>query len=67
VDPGLRQAYFALVEMALDDRDFAATARLLTEIETRVGLKMTPEKAPVFEAFVKSPEYESWLKERRPR
>lgn len=65
-EPALEHGYWPLVDLALAERDFAETARLLDAIVKncdRRSLDVT--KSPKFADFVKSKEYESWRTRRR--
>jgi hypothetical protein len=62
-EPTLKGAYYFLTHRALQAKDFAKTAELLTTLETKCGVKFKDlTKVPAYREFVKSPEYETWLK-----
>jgi tetratricopeptide (TPR) repeat protein len=62
-EPTLKGAYYFLTDRALQAKDFAKTAELLTTLETKCGVKFKDlTKVPAYREFVKSPEYKAWLK-----
>ena len=49
--------------MSLATKEYADTARLLTLIETKLGLRISDlTKLPTYAGFVKSPECAAWMK-----
>ncbi|HXY34339.1 MAG TPA: hypothetical protein VEI07_08935 [Planctomycetaceae bacterium] len=62
-EPTLTPAYFALVAIALQKRDFAKTAELLSDLESKCNVKFKDlTTVPAYAQFVKSDEYKKWLK-----
>lgn len=62
----LKPAYWSLVELCLADKDYSRTAQLLTIIENDLKVPLTDLKeAAVYEGFVQSKEYKSWMKSRK--
>ncbi len=62
-EPTLKGAYYFLIDRALEAKDFAKTAKLLTTLETKCGERFKDlTKVSAYRAFVKSPEYKTWLK-----
>ncbi|HVS72994.1 MAG TPA: hypothetical protein VHQ47_17190 [Phycisphaerae bacterium] len=60
-DPPIEDAYWSLITLALQDKDFDGTAELLTAVERRCHVKigdLTQNK--VYAEFVKSPAYARW-------
>lgn len=60
--PDLKDAYWNLVAVSLNERDFEATAGLLLEMREKFSLEYSLEMAPVFADFVASPYYERFLR-----
>jgi hypothetical protein len=61
-DPKLLRGYYALIELSLQQHNFADTLKWLKQAESQ-GIKFGGMKnSAVFAEFVKSPEYESWAK-----
>jgi hypothetical protein len=62
-EPDLVNAYDAMLNIAVKQKDHAETARLLALLEKRFGRSFGDlASAPQFAAFVQSPEYQAWLK-----
>lgn len=61
VAPDLKDAYWNLVAVSLNEGDYAATADLLLEMRQKFSLEYSLEKAPVFAKFVASPHYARFL------
>jgi len=60
-EPDTRQPYFVRIELALADRDFDGTARLLTAAERDAHVVWSDlRKVPVYAEFVKSDAYQRW-------
>jgi tetratricopeptide (TPR) repeat protein len=55
--------YFVLLQIALEEKDFEEVARLLTVVEGK-SLMTFPELTTIsaYAEFVKSPQYQTWLK-----
>jgi predicted Zn-dependent protease len=67
-EPGLYAARDLLLSLAVQEKDHAETARLLTLFEKEHGLDFDDLKAAEgYEAFVQSQEYQQWLKRPRPK
>jgi len=67
-EPGLYAASDLLLSLAVQQKDHAETARLLTVFEKEHGLDFGDlNAAEGYEAFVQSPEYKQWLKRPRPK
>jgi hypothetical protein len=65
-EPTLKPAYFALVDLSLVERDFAKTAKMLSLIESKLGMRFKDlTTVPAYAEFVKSAEYKAWLKSHR--
>jgi tetratricopeptide (TPR) repeat protein len=61
-EPTLIQPYWTLLTLALEAKDFAEIARLLTLVEARFPLRFDAlEQVEEYAEFVKSPEYAKWL------
>lgn len=62
-EPTLEDPYWTLVTISLDQGEFAETARLLTEIETELGLVLEDlEGLPEYRGFVESDVYAEWTR-----
>ena len=60
-EPTLEDPYWTLVTISLDEKQFTETARLLTEIETALGLLLGDlGGVPEYEEFVRSDVYAAW-------
>jgi predicted Zn-dependent protease len=65
-EPTLKAAYYFLVDQSLKQRNFAKSAELLSQLESRCNVKfMDLTTVPAYAEFVKSQEYKAWLKSRR--
>lgn len=66
-EPGLSQAWFGLLNLAVLEKNHKETTRLLTQIETNFPLiRFTQiETTPEFGDYVKSADYKAWKKSRR--
>jgi tetratricopeptide (TPR) repeat protein len=61
-EPGLEDPYWTLVTISLHEEDYPETARLLTEIETGLGLTLRNlEEIPEYRGFVRSGAYAKWV------
>ena len=61
-EPDLAPALWRIVAVALRQKDFKAVAQWLSTIEERLGVEIGDLSAvPLYEQFVKSPEYTRWL------
>jgi len=64
-DPMLKGAYWRLVDVSLQQKDFAETARLLNLLADRFQVQIKDlTTVPSYAEFVRSPEYKEWLKSR---
>ncbi len=65
--PGVVHPYFALVEISIAEKQFAETARLMTILETDLGIRFPDDlsQVPVFQPFIESPEHAAWQANRR--
>ena len=63
-EPGLLDAYWTLNSISLKAKDFAETARLLTEIEKQGVELLDLTTLPDYADFVKSKEYKEWAARR---
>jgi hypothetical protein len=62
-EPTLAQAYFMLVALSLERRDFAKTAELLSALESKCHMTFKDlTTVPAYSEFVKSDEYKKWMK-----
>ncbi|MFL5345647.1 MAG: tetratricopeptide repeat protein [Hyalangium sp.] len=62
-DPHLTQAWFALIGLSLQEKNYAETSRLLTAIERDAGVAVSNlDGVKVYEGFVQSPEGKAWRK-----
>ena len=62
-EPDLVDPYSAALDISIAARDNDETASLLTVLETKFGYEWKDLKeVPVFEDFVKSPQFEKWVK-----
>ena len=62
-EDSLVSAYFGLVVVALREKDFDETSRLLTVIGEKFPKKMPDlRRNPAYAQYIKSPQYEAWLK-----
>jgi hypothetical protein len=67
-EPTLEQAHWTLVQIALDEKNHAETARLLLRIEDVLELELGDlTDIPGYAEFVKSPEYREWLNRHQPK
>jgi hypothetical protein len=65
-DVTLTQAWWALISLALQEKQYAETARLLTAIERDAGVELADLNGIVeYEGFVKSAEGKAWIKKRK--
>lgn len=65
LEPDLLAPYWALLTVLLQQKDFAAIKDVLITIEKRELVELDNiEKNEGYAEFVKSPEYQKWLKER---
>lgn len=65
-EPTLADAYWFLISIAVGEKDYAETARLLTEVERRCRAEIADlRKIDAYKGFVESPEYEKWLRRER--
>jgi hypothetical protein len=64
-EKGLAIAYWTLINLSLREKKFAETAKALSELEAGTGARIDELKGEPFAEFVKSPEYEAWLRSRR--
>jgi hypothetical protein len=61
-EPTLIRGYYALIEFSLNRRDFAETLKWLKKAES-LGVRFGDMKTvSAFSEFVKSPQYQTWLK-----
>jgi len=64
-DMYLEDAYWFLITLSLEEKDYKETKRLLLSIERNLGIEMKDLKdIEVYSGFVKSREHKEWLKER---
>ncbi len=64
-EPGLKLAYWSLVTIALEEKDYRETARLLATIENKLQIKLNDlQNNETYAGFVASPEYAAWMKGR---
>ncbi len=63
-EKGLAIAYWTLVNLTLEEKKFAETAKTLTELEKNTGIRVDGLRGEQFAEFLKSPEYESWKRSR---
>lgn len=64
-DPDLQDAYWQLTTISLDQRNFATTAEMLTQIADRFGVEFQDLRdVPEYNEFVQSPEYRAWRRSR---
>ncbi|MBN1204320.1 MAG: hypothetical protein JXB05_05295 [Myxococcaceae bacterium] len=67
-DVTLTDAWWALIGLSLQEKQYAETARLLTAIEREVGVELADLRGiEQYEGFVKSAEGKAWLKKRTPK
>jgi tetratricopeptide (TPR) repeat protein len=67
-EPTMVTPYWVLIGLSLQDKKYKDTARYLTAIERDAGMAIGDlEEVEQYEGFVKSPEYKSWIKERKAR
>jgi tetratricopeptide (TPR) repeat protein len=67
-EPSLFLPYCLLLRVAASEQEFAEAIRLLTAIDEQFGtdaLELTAD--PLYDEFLKSPQYQEWLKARKPR
>jgi tetratricopeptide (TPR) repeat protein len=66
-DPTIQDAFWTLVTISLEERNFADTVTLLDQLEGRFHIPFGDITAlPVFAEFVRSPEYRAWKDRPRP-
>jgi tetratricopeptide (TPR) repeat protein len=64
-DPTLDRAYYLLFDYSLEEKDYTETTRLLDEFEKHVPqATLNLEQEKTFADFLKSKEYEEWMKRR---
>lgn len=64
-EPGLVEGYWSLVSVALVEKNYRETARLLLHVEKNLGIELNDLKnASEYAGFVRSPEYREWMKSR---
>jgi tetratricopeptide (TPR) repeat protein len=64
-EPTLKSAYWSLVDISLEEKDHAETARLLNELSDRFNVLFKDlTKQESYKDFVKSPQYREWLNAR---
>jgi hypothetical protein len=62
-EPTLKPAYYFLLDQALKQKDFAKSAELLSDLESKCHVKFKDlSGVPAYAEFVKSEQYKSWLK-----
>jgi tetratricopeptide (TPR) repeat protein len=61
-DPNLLRGYYSLIDIALARHDYADTLKWLTKAESQGVTFGNLTGVPAFADFVKSPQYNSWLK-----
>lgn len=67
-EPGMEDPYWTLVSISLDEADFVETARLLGEIEGKLGVAIGDlSTIPEYARFVESEAYGTWIATRTPR
>ena len=60
-------AYCVLLQCAIEEKDFDEVSRLLTVTEEKAVTTVSDlTTIPIYAEFVKSPQYQSWLKKARP-
>lgn len=64
-DPDLQDPWWQLTTISLDERDFARTAELLTQLGRRFDIEFQDlREVPEYNEFVRSPEYRAWRRSR---
>ncbi|MBI3829708.1 MAG: hypothetical protein HY291_09340 [Planctomycetes bacterium] len=64
-DPTIEYAYYMLMDYALAEKDYVETTRLLDEFEKHMPqATLNLEQEKTFAEFLKSKEYEDWMKRR---
>ena len=62
-EPDLQAAYICLLSISLKEKEFADTSRLLTTMQHKFpGRMSTVTSDPAFADYMKSPQYQAWLK-----
>ncbi len=65
-EPQLIDAYWLLVAISLDEKNYKETTRALLAIEDDLGIPLTDLKdIPEYEGYVNSKEYGEWMKSRK--
>jgi tetratricopeptide (TPR) repeat protein len=65
-DPTLLEAQWALIAVSLREKNFDETLELLRDIERRFAPRFPDMKAlPIYAEFIKSSQYQEWLKSRK--
>jgi tetratricopeptide (TPR) repeat protein len=65
-EPTLAEGYWALISIALHEKKFDEVLQLLGDIDQRFSPQFPDMNAlPVFAGFVKSPQYQEWLRSRK--
>jgi tetratricopeptide (TPR) repeat protein len=59
-DPNLLRAYYAMIEISLDQRDYAETVKWLKKAESLGVTFGDLTRVRSFDQFVRSPEYKAW-------
>jgi tetratricopeptide (TPR) repeat protein len=66
-EPTLQAPYWSLVEISLDEKDFDETNRLLEQLEQKFQIEFFNfTEIPAYAEYVKSPQYQQWLKKHPP-
>jgi tetratricopeptide (TPR) repeat protein len=66
-EPMLAEGYWALVGITLHEKKFDEVLRLLRDIDKRFSPQFPDMNAlPAFAEFIKSPQYQEWLRSRKP-
>ncbi len=66
-EPTLAEGYWALVGIALHEKKFDEVLQLLCDIDKRFSPQFPDMNVlPAFAEFIKSPQYQEWLRSRKP-
>src|SRR5690606_10604947 len=59
-EPDLEAAHWPALVGSLAEKDFADTSRLLRTMHEKFGTEIDPASLPIYEEFVRSPEYRAY-------
>ncbi|BBM84883.1 tetratricopeptide repeat protein [Candidatus Uabimicrobium amorphum] len=60
-EPDNRMAYFSLIGVALEEKDYPSITRYLIAAEQKAGIQWSLDNVPEYAGYVASPEYQKFL------